>query len=929
MEEVYRHHFLNRGGRDEEDLEEMEEVSEHLPESWRSLADPSSFFESLNGLADDLEKMASVFRMKAKILFEMHKAKEMGEREKEEGKREKNKEIEKNETVESGVHFEAKKFNHVPERTAAEAEASTGRSPLAAAAAGDAFPAEKDIRILRTMHETASAFRKQFLSQIDSVISAHVKLDLSRLCPDTFAVLRSFRAVGSFQLRDSLQTLLGEGGEEAEEGFRLLLKVGADVNKPCSYPDCFEEIPHRGTPLQAAAAWGHLRAVQLLVEEGDAEINLKPKGNGYNQVQSSPLALAVKERHYPVIEYLLQQGADPNACNKSSGETAVHAACHTRQREMVQVVLRYGGNTGVEAQHCKPLCLAATYGCAEIVRELLAAGADPSFFPERRAQNEGSAAPPLRVASSCPHLPVLRNGFRDLVGLRIQALHRAVWMNHKEVVAVLLAAKGVDVNARCDADLHLPHRRERGQVARLERGVTPLHLAIASWVQRDETREGGGSGIAGTLIAGGGDVNTEAGGSGISVLSVACLVNSVDAVELLIDAGADVNAADNEGRRPVHFAAQYSGTEIMSLVLQKGADVRALANNGRGVLHFAFEDSMVELLLDAGADMEARDHVKGCTPLLEAAQSVGGVDSFISLLVDRGANVNAVDAEGSYALHRLCCQALEESIKTLLNAGADANAPDRDGWRPLHNLAWNGHTSIIKWVLDKKDLNVVLSPTCTVTMNIWDDGQTATQVTPLHLAAYAGHVRTLRLLVSRGGTGPGAASGFVDARTGDGRTALHIASKQGQHDAVKYLLSVGASVQAADHRGWTALHFALSAGRGRSGGGLRRTLSLAPRSTVSVRELLERGADVHAVCTATLSRGGGVEHAGVTPLHLAAEYAMEENDLAGSRAARGLEKFVDILVRKGGRMDAQTSNGLSVESLMKVARAVHGGESGD
>uniref|UniRef100_A0A0G4FVH1 Uncharacterized protein n=1 Tax=Chromera velia CCMP2878 TaxID=1169474 RepID=A0A0G4FVH1_9ALVE len=924
--------FGNRGEWGDEYRDEREDATEPLPESWKSL-DPSSFFESLNGIADDLEKIASVFRQKAKIFFEMQRKEEMEERETKVGKGEKTRKIEKSETEDSGVHFETKQSNPSPKGIAAAAAAATieGAPPAAAAAAAvaDTFPTEKDIRILRSMHETASTFRKQLLSQIDSAISAYVKMDVSRLCPDTFAVLRSFRAVGSSRLRDSVETFLIEGCAQVEADLRLLLKVGADLNTSCVYANCFEE--QRCTPLQAAAHWGHLRAVQLLVEEGDAEVNLNPNRDRYVEIESSPLALAVRARHYPVAEYLLQQGADPNAsCSKHNPETALHEACHTEQPDMVRVVLRHGGDTGMEAQHCRPLCLAATYGHPDIVRDLLAAGADPSFSPEQRPQNEWSPSLPMNVVSSCPNLPIstrLRS-FDGLIGFRIQALHRAVWMNHKEVVAVLLAAKGVDVNARCDADLHLPHRRdERGQVERLERGVTPLHLAIATWDQRSETREGAGSGIASALIAGGADLNAVAGGSGLSVLSVACLVNSVDAVELLIDAGGDVNAADNEGRCPVHFAAEYSGTEIMSLLLQKGADVRALTNDGRGVLHFGFEDPMVEFLLDAGADIEARD-ARGRTPLLDAAQFVGGMDSFISLLVDRGANVNVVDAEGSCALHNLCRQDLEESVKALINAGADVNVPDRDGWHPLHTLAWNGHTSIIKWVLNKKDLDVVLSPPCTVPVNIWEDGETAaTQVTPLHLAAYAGHVRTLRLLVSRGGTGPGAA-GFLDARTGDGRTALHIAAKQDQHAAVKYLLSVGASVDAADNRGWTALHFALSAGRGRGGGG-RRSVSLAPRSTVSVMELLERGADVHAVCTATLSRGGGGEHAGVTPLHLAAEYAIEENALAGSRGAGSLEKFVDILVRKGGRMDARTSNGLSVESLLKAAPSAHGeGENG-
>jgi len=74
--------------------------------------------------------------------------------------------------------------------------------------------------------------------------------------------------------------------------------------------------------------------------------------------------------------------------------------------------------------------------------------------------------------------------------------------------------------------------------------------------------------------------------------------------------------------------------------------------------------------------------------------------------------------------------------------------------------------------------------------------------TPLHRAAYEGHVEILQMLVSRGGD--------IHARTVDGWTPLHSAARWSQTEAASYLLSVGAQVNAVTAGGLTALHLAAS-----------------------------------------------------------------------------------------------------------------------
>ena len=92
---------------------------------------------------------------------------------------------------------------------------------------------------------------------------------------------------------------------------------------------------------------------------------------------------------------------------------------------------------------------------------------------------------------------------------------------------------------------------------------------------------------------------------------------AVEDVQKLLDAGHDVNAANDFGETPLHWAAYYSPAEVVELLLQHGADVNARTNYGATPLHWAAGHStaeVVELLLQHGADVNARAN-GGATPL--------------------------------------------------------------------------------------------------------------------------------------------------------------------------------------------------------------------------------------------------------------------------------------------------------------------------
>jgi ankyrin repeat protein len=142
----------------------------------------------------------------------------------------------------------------------------------------------------------------------------------------------------------------------------------------------------------------------------------------------------------------------------------------------------------------------------------------------------------------------------------------------------------------------------------------------------------------------------------------AAFKGNIKAVKKHLADGADVNAKDDEGMTPLHWAAPEGHKEIAELLIAKGANVNAKSDNevagseGMTPLHFAAyvgRREIAELLIAAGADVNATDkHV--VTPLHKVAVGgswyVVGHKGIAELLIAKGADVNAKDEDGETPL---------------------------------------------------------------------------------------------------------------------------------------------------------------------------------------------------------------------------------------------------------------------------------------
>ncbi|HLG97401.1 MAG TPA: ankyrin repeat domain-containing protein [Bryobacteraceae bacterium] len=219
-------------------------------------------------------------------------------------------------------------------------------------------------------------------------------------------------------------------------------------------------------------------------------------------------------------------------------------------------------------------------------------------------------------------------------------------------------------------------------------------------------------------------------GRGTTPLMYACALGSSDAVKMLLDSGANVNAANEfgatplmwcagdltkvrylldrgagvnarskAGRTPLSIAVTYNGSaEIVRLLIAKGADVNAKDASGGTVLEQAATVNNLEaarLLLAKGADPNTTDEL-GYTALTQAAGSSEHSAEMVKLLLDRGAKVNVVSGEtveivknGKIRIGRItplmmaAVQADYRAVELLINAGAQVNATDIRGLTPL------------------------------------------------------------------------------------------------------------------------------------------------------------------------------------------------------------------------------------------------------
>ena len=418
--------------------------------------------------------------------------------------------------------------------------------------------------------------------------------------------------------------------------------------------------------------------------------------------RDAPLIAAVKAADVDAVRSLIvDRGVDVN-WPAPDGATALHWAVHRNDAALVDLLLAAGAGVSTANRYgVQPISLAAENGAAGILEALLAAGADPNaalpggetVLMTAARTGDAEAVRVLLVRGADPNL---RDGFRGQTALMWAAARNNAGAAHA------LAELGADVRAKT------------GTVARAPLGNRLFYAPPPT---------------------------------GFTALLFAARGGHVEAVRVLLAAGANVDDTLSDGQSALVVAVANANWELAGYLLDRGADPN-LAGAGWNALHqlvrtrrmntgFGFPgpipsgsvDSIdvLKKMIAAGGDVNARMTVNGmkdgqrnrlnrlgATPFFLAAKVTD--TEALRVLVDAGADATIPNADGTTPLMVAAGVAIWnpgedggslpgqedevlEAVKMCVELGNEVNAANYRGMTALHGAAFRGANGVVEYLV--------------------------------------------------------------------------------------------------------------------------------------------------------------------------------------------------------------------------------------
>ena len=383
---------------------------------------------------------------------------------------------------------------------------------------------------------------------------------------------------------DGMTALHWAAHHEDGELAQLLLRAGANVHAANRYGV---------TPLALACTNGNAPLVELFLKAGANPNAPLPGGE-------TPLMTASRTGALTVVKALLANGALPDARDERRGQTALIWAAAEGHASVVQELIKAGADFKSRLPSgFTPLLFAVREGRLDAVRVLIEAGVDvndpiPSDGPKRRGYGgrlPAAGMTPLLMAVQNAHFQLAAelldagaNPNGDLTGYTV--LHAITVVRKPGVgdndpppegsgsmssleLVQKLAARGANLNARMTRRVNLNNTRAN------ELGATPYFLAALT----------ADAELMKALVALGADPQAKNIDNSTPLMMAAGLATRspgedagtenevLEAVQVALELGADINAVDNNGETTMHAAAYKNLPKVVKFLAGKGARI--------------------------------------------------------------------------------------------------------------------------------------------------------------------------------------------------------------------------------------------------------------------------------------------------------------------------------------------------------------------
>jgi uncharacterized protein len=431
-------------------------------------------------------------------------------------------------------------------------------------------------------------------------------------------------------------------------------------------------------------------------ESGDlpavrALLKTKPDANEPGVDGTPALHWVVRLQDAATAQQLLRSKADPNAANRY-GVRPLHIAIGSDDLPMVLLLLKAGANpdsTDAAGDSC--LVMAARAGQLPIVEALLAKGAKADVADPVFQQT------PLMVAARVGNADIVRLLLAR--GARIDAQTRT-----GKAPAFRLPASNSGSKGQGIVRGGWPERGERDSIPGAK---TPLLYAA---------REGRLD-VVQLLVQAGANIE-KADADSVTPLLMSILNGQIPVARYLLERGANVRAVDWYGQTPLFAAVDLRNLDVPDPTHGNGVDREAALQ-------------LTKAILDHSPDVNARTKESppqrrwitrlgslswvdftGQTPFLRAALS--GDVTVMRLLLEHGADANIATFNGTTPLMAAAGvnwtvsqtfdegkPALLEAVKLAFAQGNDVNAENTMGLRAIHGAANRGSDDIIRFLVEK------------------------------------------------------------------------------------------------------------------------------------------------------------------------------------------------------------------------------------